>query len=63
MGKESLKGLRRVQHDRTASSQQGIYKVQMSINFKKIILKFVFLSVAVAWNRNHFILHKGNNSN
>ena len=53
------------------------YKVQISIHlrklysnsfcspwlFKKIILKFFLLSVALAWNRKHFILNKQNNSN
>ena len=39
------------------------YKVQLSINFKKIILKFLILSVALALNGNQSVLCKGNNSN
>jgi len=37
----------------------------MSINFKKTIIKLFVLSVNVAltWNRNHFVLHKGNIKN
>jgi hypothetical protein len=30
--------------------------------FKKIILKFFFISVALTWNDIHFVLSKGNNS-
>ena len=40
-----------------------IYKVQISVNFKKIILKFLILYVALALNGNQFVLCKGNNSN
>jgi hypothetical protein len=34
----------------------------MSINKRIIMLKFFVLSVALVWNGNHFVLHKGNNS-
>ena len=30
-----------------------------NINLKKIILKFFVLSIALAWNGNHFVLLKG----
>jgi hypothetical protein len=36
--------------------------VQISINVNKIMLKLFVLSVALSWNRNHFVLCKGNNS-
>ena len=41
------------------------YKVHISINFKKfiLVLEFFVLSIALAWNRNHFVPRKGNNSN
>jgi hypothetical protein len=38
------------------------YKVQISINFKKFILNSFVLSVALAWNGNYLVLHKGDNS-
>jgi len=40
-----------------------ISKIQISINFKKVMLNCFVFSVALAWNGNHFVLHKGNNSN
>ena len=38
------------------------YNVQISTNFEKIILKFVILSIALAWNGYHIAHSKGNNS-
>ena len=41
------------------------YNVQISIksiNFMKIMMKIFVVSITLAWNGNHFILHKENNS-
>ena len=39
-----------------------VYKVQISINCKKILLEFLVLSIVLALNGNHFVLNKGDNS-
>jgi hypothetical protein len=39
------------------------YKIQISRNFRKIILKLFVLSVGLACNASNFVLRKGNNSN
>ena len=38
-----------------------VYMVQISLTFKKILLKFFVLSVVLALNGNHLILYKGDN--
>jgi hypothetical protein len=47
----------------TSVISQGSNIFQISINFKKIILKLCVLSAALAWNGNQVVILKGSNSN